>query len=398
VKLYKDSVIRAVDSAQGKIWALNKDLYAHPEVAFHEYKAVQRITNLLELEGFEIERNLAGLETAFRARYPAMSANGPVIALLAEYDALPKIGHGCGHNMIASAAVGAALSLKPLLEELCKSVQVIGTPAEEGGGGKVLLAEGGVFDGIDVVMMTHPSNITAICATSLARVKVEIEFHGKAAQIFMDQERGVSALAATIQTFNGVNALRGNLKPYHTMIHGIITRGGESAVTTPDLSESSFFIMAPQIEEAREVYDKLAQCAEGAATMTGAKVAFHSYGEYKEFVPNRALAQAFGKNLEHLGVPIDEKNMYDGIMCALDIGDVGHLVPSIHPYIDLGKNLTWHTPEVTEATVSDSGRSVLLNAAKALAMTAVDIYTDKTLLKKIKKDFTLSLKSSEKPS
>jgi len=393
-KTCKDAVILAVDSAREKIWSINKRLYEHPEIAFHELKASEWITSLLEEDGFNVEGNLADLETAFRACYPAASTRGPAVALLAEYDALPKIGHGCGHNLIAAAAVGAALALKPLLGQLNGSIEVIGTPAEEGGGGKVLLAQAGVFEEIDVAMMIHPYNITAICATSLARVKVGVEFHGRAAHSFMHQDRGVNALAATIQLFNGVNALREHLKPYHTMIHGVITDGGEFPVTVPDYSASMFFAMAPHIAEAREVYEKLKQCAKAAATMTGAKVNFHSYGEYKELIPNETLAAAFGENLGALGVPIDEKGMYNGVMCSLDIGDVAYHVPSIHPYICLGKGLTWHTTEVAEATVSELGRELLLNAAKALAMTAVDIYLDKTLLEKIKKEFTSSLKRS----
>jgi metal-dependent amidase/aminoacylase/carboxypeptidase family protein len=290
--------------------------------------------------------------------------------------------------MIAAASVGAALGLKPFLDCLGGRIQVIGTPAAAGGGGKVRLAEAGVFDGIDVAMMFHPWNITAPCATSLARVKVEVEFRGKPAHSFMHQERGVDALAATLQFFNGVNALREHLRPYHVMVHGIITHGGDFAVTVPDRSASVFFVMAPHIEEARDVYEKVQQCARGASVMTGTSLEFRNYGEYHEFIPSQTLAAAFGANLELLSVGIDELALYDGIMCALDIGDVSIRVPAIHPYICLGKDLTWHTPEVAEATVSDEGHEVLLNAAKALALTAMDIYTKPALLDKARKEFS----------
>jgi len=384
---YKNVVVNQVESIKEDLFKLKENLYHNPETKFEEFKAAKWLTELLEKEGFKVERGIGGLDTAFRATFPNFSSKSPTVALLAEYDALPKLGHACAHNIIGSSAVGAALALKQIMPDLEGNLQVIGTPGEEGGGGKVILVKAGIFDSVDIVMMVHPWNMTALAATSLARVKVGIEFRGKSAHSFAHQEQGINALAATIQTFNGVNALREHLKPHHAMVHGVIIHGGEFAVTVPDYSASVFFIMTPDIQYCREVFKKVKSCAEGAAIMTGAEVSFHSYGELKELIPNQALAEAFGRNLKELGVEIDKPGLFEGILCATDAGNVSHAVPTIQPYICLDKNLVWHTPEVARASVSKEGKEVLLNSAKALAMTAVDLYVNKELFEKVKKEF-----------
>lgn len=383
----KNSVVNQVEVVKENLFELNRNLYDNPETKFEEFKAAKRLTGLLEKGGFEVERGIGGLDTAFRAIFPNFSSKGPTVALLAEYDALPKLGHACAHNIIASSAVGAALALKQIMPDLEGALQVIGTPGEEEGGGKVILVKSGIFDSVDITMMVHPWNKTALAATSLARVKVGIEFRGKPAHSFAHQEQGINALAATIQTFVAINALREHLKHSKSMVHGIITHGGESAITVPDYSSSMFFIMTPDIDYCREVFKKVKSCAEGAASMTGAEVSFNSYGELKELIPNQALAEVFGKNLEELGVEIDKRGLFEGILCATDAGDVSHVVPTIQPYICLDKNLIWHTPEVAKASVSKEGRKVLVNSAKALAMTAIDLYANKDLLEKVKEEF-----------
>jgi len=391
VERLKRSAVERVDALGDTIFELSKKLYSHPEVKFEEFEAATWLAKALEDEGFAVERGIGGLDTAFIGSFPESRPEGPVVALLAEYDALPKLGHACGHNIIGAAAVGAGLAIKPIMADLRGTVRVIGTPGEEGGGGKVILVEAGIFDSVDVAMMVHPWNITALGATSLARVKVDIEFRGKPAHSFMHQDHGVNALAATIQTFVGINALREHLRPSNSMVHGIITHGGEFPVTVPDYSACSFFIMTPDIEYAREVYEKVKRCAEGAAIMTGNDVAFNGYAELKDLRPNLKLAEAFGQNLEQLAVEIDEPGWYEGVICATDAGDVSQVVPTIQPYICLDKGFTWHTLEVARATISERGRQVLLNSAKALAMTAIDLYTDRDLLDRVREEFRMRM-------
>lgn len=389
------AAIDRVDGSRDSLFDLNQKLYENPEIAFEEVKAAAWLTEALEKEDFTVERGIANLETAFRATFKVSSSKVPAVALMAEYDALPKLGHACAHNMIGSAAVGAALALRPLMADLGGTLQVIGTPGEEGGGGKVILVEAGIFDQVDVAMMVHTWNITAPAANSLARVKTDIEFRGKPAHSFMHQEQGSNALSATILTFNGVNAMREHLRPHHSMVHGIITHGGDTAITVPDYSAARFFIMAPEIEYAREIYERLTRCGEGAAIMTGTEVSLCSYGEYKDLVPNLKLAEAFGRNLEQLGMSIDARGWYDGVLCATDVGDVSHVVPTIQPYVCLDKRLTWHTPEVARASVSEKGRNLLLNMAKVLAMTAIDLYIRDDLFKEVQEEFHSAMAQRE---
>jgi amidohydrolase len=380
-----------VDALGDVIFELNTRLHDHPETKFEEFKAAAWLAEALEGEGFSLERRIANLDTAFRASFNDSSRKTPTIAFMAEYDALPKLGHACAHNMIGSAAAGAAMALRPIMGDAGGTLQVIGTPGEEGGGGKVILVEAGIFDSVDAAMMIHPWNITAPASNSLARVKTDVEFKGKPAHSFMHQEQGSNALAAIIQTFNGVNALREHLRPRNSMVHGIITHGGEFPITVPDYSAASFFIMAPEIDYAREIYEKLKQCGEGAAMMTGTEVSFSSYGEYKDLLPNLRLAEAFARNLKQLGVAIDVDGLYDGVLCATDVGDVSHVVPTIQPYMCLDKRFTWHTPEVAEASVSENGKAVLLNMAKVLAMTAIDLLTGEELLKGVQEEFRATM-------
>ena len=386
-----------VDHLGDTLFEMSRKLYEHPETKFEEFKAAAWLAGTLEQEGFAVERKIGDLATAFRASFKDSSRESPTVALMAEYDALPKLGHACGHNLIGLASVGAALALRPLMKDLRGTVQVIGTPGEEGGGGKVILVRAGVFDRVDVALMAHPWNITASGANSLARVKFDIEFKGKSAHSFHNQEQGANALAATIQTFNGINALREHLRPHLSMVHGIITHGGESAHTVPDYSAASFFILTPEIGYAREVYEKVKCCAQGAAIITGTQVSFSSYAEYKNLVPNLKLAEIFSQNLKPLGFEIDESGWYEGVLCATDAGDVSHVVPTIQPYVCLDKRFTWNTPEVAQATVSRLGRTWLLNMAKALAMTAIDLYTRDDLLREVQEEF-LSQKSKRKAS
>jgi len=393
----KQAAADRVDALRDTICDLNQQLYDNPEIAFQETRAAAWLTDLLDRDGFTVERKVADLDTAFRATFRDSSREGATVAFLAEYDALPKLGHACCHNMIGMGSVGAAMALRPLMKELDGTVQVLGTPAEEGGGGKVIMAEAGLFDQADVAMMVHPWNVTASGANSLARIRFDVEFKGKPAHSFMHQEEGSNALAATIQTFNGINALREHLRPHNSMVHGIITHGGEFAITVPDYSAASIFIMTPEIGYAREVYEKMKKCAEGAAIMTGTEVSFHSYQELKHLIPNLKLAEAFDLNLERLGFEIENRGFYGGVLCATDVGDVSHIIPTIQPYLRLDKRYTWHTPEVARASVSEKGEALLLNMAKVLAMTAVDILTSPDLFKAVQEEFRSTIGQRERP-
>jgi amidohydrolase len=381
----KARVFRAIDDLRADLIDLSRRIHRNPEVKFEEYKASQWISMAAGEAGFQVEKPIGGLDTAFRASYPG-SGEGPTLALLAEYDALPKLGHGCGHNLIGPASLGAALGLRTVMDDLPGSIQLIGTPGEEGGGGKVILAEAGVFDEVDVAMMFHPSGKTILWKHALARRKLFIEFFGKAAHAAAVPEKGISALDATIQTFQNINALREHVVD-SSRIHGIITHGGDAPNIVPDYSASLFYIRATDDDYCDELLEKVENCARGAAIATGARVELEMQGAYRSLRPNMPLARAFKSNLETMGWTFDDVDPAKGIG-STDLGDVSHIAPSIHPYLSIGpKDLVGHSPEFVEASASEAGFEAMMAAAKAMAATAVDILEDPELYDAIKEDF-----------
>jgi amidohydrolase len=381
----KASVFEAIDNLRTSLIDLSKRIHLNPEIKFEEHRASKWISDAAREAGFRVEKPVGGLDTAFRASYPG-SAERPTIALLAEYDALPKLGHGCGHNLIGPASLGAALGLKTMMDKLPGSIQLIGTPGEEGGGGKVILAEAGIFDEVDVAMMFHPSGKTLLWKQALARRKLFIEFFGKAAHAAAFPEKGISALDATLLTFQNINALREHIVD-SSRIHGIITHGGDAPNIVPDYSASLFYVRAADDTYCDELLEKVKNCARGAALATGAQVEMEMQGAYKSLRTNRPLARAFKGNLEALGWTFDDVDPAQGIG-STDLGDVSHITPSLHPYLSIGpKDLVGHSTEFTAAAVSDKGFEAMMAAAKGMAGTAVDILLQPELYDAIRADF-----------
>jgi len=384
VKDLKERVWERIEELADELWDLALKIHDNPELGFKEYKAANWLTEELRKGGFEVEIPYGGLETAFRAEHPERS-EGPAIAILAEYDALPELGHACGHNLIATIAVGAALGLSPLKKELPGRLVVLGTPAEEGGGGKILLVRAGAFRDIDLAMMVHPADQTLVGRGSLAITEVVIEFKGKAAHASSEPEKGVNALDAVIQTFNSLNALRQHIKD-GARIHGIITHGGVKPNIVPEYAAANFYVRAPENDYRDELVEKLRRCAEGAALATGAELTFKKVGhEYKAIRPNHHLAQAFRRNLESLGYPVEEPK---GGLGSTDMGDVSWEVPAIHPYIRITEGeVPGHSREFAEAARSERAKKAMLAAAKAVAGTCIDVWTDPALYQAIREEF-----------
>ena len=384
MKDLKERVWERIEELADELWDLALKIHDNPELGFKEYKAANWLTEELRKGGFEVEIPYGGLETAFRAEHPERS-EGPAIAILAEYDALPELGHACGHNLIATIAVGAALGLSPLKKELPGRLVVLGTPAEEGGGGKILLVRAGAFRDIDLAMMVHPADQTLVGRGSLAITEVVIEFKGKAAHASSEPEKGVNALDAVIQTFNSLNALRQHIKD-GARIHGIITHGGVKPNIVPEYAAANFYVRAPENDYRDELVEKLRRCAEGAALATGAELTFKKVGhEYKAIRPNHHLAQAFRRNLESLGYPVEEPK---GGLGSTDMGDVSWEVPAIHPYIRITEGeVPGHSREFAEAARSKRAKKAMLAAAKAVAGTCIDVWTDPALYQAIREEF-----------
>ena len=381
----KTRVTRAIDSLEERLLEIAGRIHATPELNFEERFAADLIATTAEEAGFTVQRPLAGLETAFRATHRG-SSDSPTVAFLAEYDALPGIGHACGHNLIGTASLGAALGLAAAGEDVPGTVQLIGTPAEEGGGGKIILADHGVFENVDAALMFHPGNTTELWKEALASRVLRIEFAGKAAHAASAPEEGVNALDATIQTFNGVNALRQHTRDT-ARIHGIITHGGEAPNIIPEYSAALFYVRDLEDDYCEELADRVIECAHGAARATGSEATVSLDGVYRTLRNNMPLCESFRANLERLGWSFDEMRPLRDLGSS-DIGNVSHITPCIHPYLRIGPTLlAFHTPGFAEAAISPEGLRAMVAAAKALALTAADFFTDEDLRRRVDESF-----------
>jgi amidohydrolase len=385
---YKKFIFSEVERQSDKLWGISTALFNEPEIAFKEFKACQLLCEFLSQSGFSLEKNLAGLDTAFRASIG--DHTGPTIAILAEYDALAGLGHACGHNLIASAAVGAGMALATVNASLPGQIQVIGTPAEEGGGGKILLAQAGVFKTVDAAMMFHPAGKNMVMRPSLASSRLKLEFHGKASHAAAAPEEGINALDAVILTFNNINALRSTLGP-KDRIAGVITRGGQAANIIPAYCASEFSIRSLSAKHRDVLVNKVIACAQAGAQAVGCRLEYQVSPGYQDIIPNHILAGLFKSNLETLGRTIVDPDPNER-MGSTDMGDVSHLVPSIHPYLSIApETVAGHTLEFKQYCISDAGKSAMLDAAKAMAMTAVDLLTQPGLLQQAKDELSSAL-------
>ena len=382
IERLKTTAIGWVDSHREELIELSLRIHRNPELGFQEVKASAWLTEYLEGNGFEVEKGICQLATAFRGIY---GSGKPTIALLAEYDALPEVGHACGHNIIATAAVGAAVALRGAIDEAGGSVTVIGTPDEELHGGKVIMAERGAFENMDTAMIVHPSMVDMASIQALACIGLEVEFRGKAAHAAAFPQEGVNALEAMIQAFNGINSLRQHIRET-ARIHGIITHGGEAPNIVPAYTAGSFLVRAVDDPYLDELKEKVLNCFKAASLATGAGLEYNWTAYYAPLKTNFALAEVFTKNMEELG-----RNLLPTINRALgssDVGNVSALVPTIHPMVSIAPlDVLIHSPEFAAAAASAEGNRGLLDGAKALAMTVVDLIAQPGIMARIREEF-----------
>jgi len=380
----KEKVISFIERIKEEIFEVADEIYKNPELGNQEFKASKLLREKISAYGFLVNE-VEGLPTAFLARKKGQKP-GPKIAFLAEYDALPKIGHACGHNLIAAASFGAAAALGALGEELSGEVILVGSPAEETDGAKVLLVERGIFNDMDAAMMVHPGNRTTIYTTSLAMEALEFTYTGKAAHAAASPHLGINALDAVILLFNGINALRQQLRP-DARIHGIIVEGGHTPNIIPERAVARFYVRAKEKKYMLEVKEKVIACAKGAELSTGAKLSYRNFElGFDNLVTNKTMAEVFKANLKELGYH-DISDEEEGIG-STDMGNVSQVVPSIHPHIAIAeKDVVPHSLEFLKAAGSTRGKETAVLSAKVLAMTALDIMTREELLKKIKEEF-----------
>jgi amidohydrolase len=374
-----------IEALRQQLLDISHTIHANPELAFKEYKAAALLSGVLEQHGFIVERGSGGLETAFTAMYHA-GTGGPTIALLCEYDALPEIGHACGHNIIGTVPVGVGMALRPWLEQYNGTLKIIGTPAEENGGGKIKLLRAGVFAGIDVAMMVHPGTHHMTRRGSLAFNSLVFEFHGKAAHAASTPHKGINALDAVIMTFNNINALRQQVRE-DVRIHGIITHGGVAANIIPDYTRAQFIVRARDVEYLRDLTPRVVNCAHGAALATGAELKVTERTGYANMRPNPVLADLYASNLHTLGVTVVEPDAREP-MGSTDMGDVSQVLPSIHPYVAIAPEGTpGHSVPMREAAQSPQGDEGLMLSVKAMAMTVLDLLEQPTLVTQAQEAF-----------
>ncbi|OON41594.1 amidohydrolase [Izhakiella australiensis] len=380
----KQKIIYATEDLSAEMRTLALQIHAAPELSFAEHHSAAALIAPLEAAGFSIERSVAGLDTAFRARWQ-QGSGGPTIAFLAEYDALAELGHACGHNLIGTASVAAALALKQAGTDFNGTIEVIGTPAEEEGGGKIIMAEQGVFTGVDAVMMFHPRERNMVTRGALACVDLLFKFYGKAAHAASAPHLGISALDAVIQTFIGVNALR-QFFTDDVRVHGIITNGGQATNIVPAYAEAKFLLRSATVNGLQEVRRKVLAATQAAADMSGARLEIEEGLTYAERNNNLALADIFAQNLLLLGEEVEAPPEKGGVGSS-DIGNVSQITAAIHPYLRIG-DVYPHTPEFAAAAGSENGLNTMLIAAKALAMSAFDLCHDASALEAVRQEFT----------
>ena len=374
----KAAARETIERSGATLIALSHRIHARPELAFEEERAAGWLTEALDAAGFAVTSRVADLPTAFVAR----SGSGPLhVAILAEYDALPGIGHACGHNMIAAMAVGAAIGAARLADAVGLRVTVVGTPAEESGGGKILLLERGVFEGVHAALMAHPAPVDVVAPPMLAWSQFEVRYTGKAAHASAFPEQGINAADALTVAQTAIGLLRQHLRP-GDRVHGIVTRGGEAPNVVPAHTPATYLVRARDLAHLDDVRTRVLRCFEAGAMATGATLAVTALGEpYADVRHDAELAAVYRRNAEALGRYFpDVGPLLERAAGSTDLGNVSQVLPAIHPAIGIGSfPAVNHQPEFAAHCVTELADTAVLQGAIALAWTAVDLATDATL-------------------
>lgn len=395
LKKIKQQIQKEAVRIEQEMWETALFIHEHPELGSEEFQAVEKLTNLLERHGFAVEHEVAGLKTAFRATFALNGHSSPTVAYLAEYDALPEVGHACGHNLIGVMSAGAGILLSKLKDGLKGRIIVLGTPDEEGGGGKISMIKEGVFHDIDAAMMIHPSGSGDIKRKwNLAAFPVVVEFHGKPAHAASKPHEGINALDAMIQLFNNIALLRQQLKD-DVRIHGVITHGGAASNIIPEYTRGTFAVRASELDRTYEVLEKFKNCVKAAALATGATENIHIDFEkaYQPLMTNNVLLDLYGENMQSLGVAVEEQSASE-LGGSSDMGNVSQVVPAIHPsggIVEPGQEIVGHSHEFAAASKSERAKTAMMHGMQALAMCGVDLLGNADTLRAVKEDFQQSI-------
>ena len=390
----KKDVAAAVDGMRAELLELSHAIHQEPELALEEFKAAKRLSDAVAGHNLPVEREAFGVKTAYASEFG--NDKGPAIAVLSEYDALPGVGHACGHNIIATAGLGAAVALAKLGARLPGRVRYLGTPAEERIGGKELMARAGAFDGADAAMMIHPANIDLAAMPCIAVSEVDATYFGKAAHASAMPYRGLNALDAVVSAYQSIAQLRQHIRQTER-IHGIIIEGGLAANIVPERAACRFYVRARDMHDLATLKKRVQACFEAGALSTGCKLETRWISDYLDLKTNWPMAQAFEKNFEALGRTLTPlASVPPGFAGSTDMGNVSHRVPSIHPMIGVApKDVIIHNAEFARWAASDKGDAAVLDGAKSLAHTALDLMCDTGLMKHVRTEFAATAELSK---
>ncbi len=371
----KDGARERLAAAETELLALSRRIHGRPELAFEEEHAAGWIADALDAGGFRVERGVCDLPTAFVAR----AGSGPLhVAICAEYDALPDIGHACGHNVIAALAVGAGLAAARVADEVGLTVSVFGTPAEESGGGKIVLLERGAFDGVHAALMAHPAPVDVLEPPTLAFAEFEAHYHGKASHASAAPELGVNAGDALVVAQAAIGLLRQHIRPTDR-VHGIVTRGGEAPNVVPAHTTARYYVRASTLDDLGDIRGKVLRCFEAGALATGCTLRIDdSARPYADVRHDGALAALYQANAEALGRRfVRPRPEFSRFAASTDMGNVSHALPAIHPMIGLASlPAVNHQPEFAAHCITPLADQALMDGALALAWTAIDMAAD----------------------
>lgn len=387
VECYKKIVQDKVEEISEDLYDLSDYIFSNPEYCFKEYLACEKMIEYLEEYGFTVEKNAADLETAIKATYDS-GKEGYHIGIFGEYDAVPGMGHSCGHNLMAAMALGSGVAIKSVIDEIGGKISVFGTPAEEGGGGKILMLEKGVFKDLDTAMILHPANETVVNDISYSMTDIVVNFYGKKSHAATFPNEGISALNAVIELFNIINGMRLELMDTGKIL-GVITKGGENPIYIPDHCQAKFTVRSFDMKVKKQLVERLIETCEYVSKITRTKFEYEFYRlSYEDIRNNEIIEKLLEDNLTTLGENVMPREKELGIGCT-DMGNVTHEIPGLQSYIKVAPDMRGHTIEFEQACGDERGKRALIVGAKALAMTAIDLLIDKENMNNVKNTFKI---------
>ena len=384
----KSEACALVDSQADLLLELSHDIHAHPELNYDEHHAHAALTDVLASSFASVERKAYGIDTAFEATVSGADPEAAHVAIICEYDALPEIGHACGHNVIAAAGAGAGLALRPLMRHLGGTLHVYGTPAEEGGGGKIAMARAGAFRGLDAAMMIHPADHDLTSMRAIAIHECCASFHGQEAHAAAAPHLGRNALDAAVLSYNAIAALRQHIRPTER-IHGVFTHGGDKANIVPKFASMNWYVRSDTLETLAPLKERVAACFAGAAAATGCRVDLvwedHSYADMRD---SEAIVSVFVNNATAVGRDVEPPSSSSMVVGSTDMGNVSYLAPSIHPMLRVAPpGVAIHTARFAQYAGGPEGDRAVLDGAKILAMTAIDLLCSSELRSAARHEF-----------